>query len=116
MRIVIRSWPSTAGAQWRAYAEYRVFCRLAAMAEEIASVRVAVYRAADGATRCAMTASLEYGGRTRGRSRRHEPSGAIDAAVDELAAATSRRLEAAGRGALSPRARTASSCARGSRC
>ena len=112
MRIVIRSWPSVAAAPWRAYAEYRVFCRLAAMAGDITSVHVAVRRTADGTIQCAIRANLGSAGTMRARGHRHEPTGAIDMAVEELAKVTIRRLQAVGRGPFTPRARTASSCAR----
>jgi hypothetical protein len=92
MRIVIRTLPSSAGNQLRAYAEYRVFSQLASLAREIASVRVAIHQATDGSTECAITADLGQVGRTRARSRRPEPSRAIDAAVNDLAEATSERL------------------------
>lgn len=92
MRIVIRTLPSSAGSQLRVYAEYRVFSRLASLTREIASVRVAIRRATDGATECAITADLGQAGRTRARSRRAEPSGAIDAAVHDLVEVTSQRL------------------------
>lgn len=110
--IVIRAWPSAGGTPWRAYAEYRVFCRLSAMATEITAVHVAVCRGRDGMTRCAVMARLEDGTRIRARRERREPTGAIDAAVDEVSLLTSRRLRAR-RAALSPRGRTASSSARG---
>lgn len=92
MRIVIRMLPSSAERQLRVYAEYRVFSRLASLAREIASVRVAIRRATDGATECAITADLGQAGRTRARSRKPGPSGAIDAAVNDLAEITSERL------------------------
>jgi hypothetical protein len=92
MRIVIRTLPSSAGTQLRVYAEYRVFSQLASLAPEIASVRVAIRRATDGCTECAITADLGQAGRTRARSRKLEPSGSIDAAVNDLAEVTSDRL------------------------
>ena len=95
MRIVIRSVPAGEGERLRVYAEYRVFSRLGSMAREINAVRVAVHRGSDGTTGCAITADLGGAGRTRACSRQAEPSGAIDAAVEDLAGAIELRLASA---------------------
>jgi hypothetical protein len=92
MRIVIRTSPSSAGSHLRVYAEYRVFSRLAFLTRDIASVRVAIRRATDGSTECAITADLGRAGRTRARSRRPEPSVQSMRLSNDLAEVTSRRL------------------------
>ena len=78
----------------RAYAEYRVFSRLAPLARDVGTVRVVVTQSADdGLTSCFVSADLGRGGWVRTRSRRAHPTRAIDTAAEKLSAATARRLQ-----------------------
>lgn len=77
----------------RAYAEYRIFSELAPLARDVASVRVVVRQSpAGGVTSCCASADLGAGRRVQVRSRRAQPTGAIDAAAERLSAAAARRL------------------------
>jgi ribosome-associated translation inhibitor RaiA len=78
----------------RAYAEYRVFSRLAPLARDVTTVRVVVSQSpADGLTSCSLSADLGPGGCVRTRSRRAHPTRAIDSAAEKLSAATARRVK-----------------------
>lgn len=80
-------------AQTRAYAEYRVFSRLAPLAREVTTVLVVLSRTLDsGQTVCAVSADLGTAGCVRARTQHPHPTGAIDAAADRVAAAVARRL------------------------
>lgn len=77
----------------RAYAEFRVFRQLAALAREVKTVRVDVNRSASGeTTSCVMSADLRRGGQVRSRSRSPRPSHAVDSAAAKLATATRKQL------------------------
>jgi len=80
----------------RAYIEFRVFRQLAALAQDVKTVRVVVNRSADDqTTSCVMSAELRRGDRVKSRSRSTKPSHAVDDAAEQLATATSNRLSAA---------------------
>ncbi len=77
--------------QVRAYAEYRLFSRIAPWGRWITSVELAVL-AQDDSPEVTCDVVLTSGERTvRARATRRHPVGAIDAAVDEMA----RRIAAA---------------------
>jgi ribosome-associated translation inhibitor RaiA len=82
--------------QVRAYAEYRLFTRLAPHARSVAAVQVTVARstAAGGGSVCSVTADLEGCGRVRTRVRRPQMTNAIDVAAEKVARAAARRLSA----------------------
>ena len=93
MQIHIRGTPPHVTMQIRAYAEYRVFSRLAPLARDVSSVLVVLSRTPDDRhTVCAVSADLGTAGCVRARTRHPHPTGAIDAAADRLAAAAGRRL------------------------
>lgn len=82
--------------QTLAYTEYRMFSRLAPLAREVSAVLVVVSRVDDtGDTLCQASASLRAGGPVRAYTRHPDPTGAIDAAAEKLAAAVQRRLQPA---------------------
>ena len=94
MRIEVSGSPALHVERMRAYAEYRVFSQLAAFAHQVKTVRIVVSRSTDDRpTSCVLSAELRQGGRIRCRSRGTEPTRAIDAAVEKLAEATSKRLQ-----------------------
>lgn len=80
--------------QVRAYAEYKVFSRLAPLARSVALVQVVVTEApgAEGGALCAVTADLGDAGLVRTRVRRSQVTSAIDTAADNVARAAARRL------------------------
>ena len=82
--------------QVRAYAEYRVFSRLAPLARSVDLVQVVVTpsRDAAGGSVCAVTANLGEAGRVRTRVCRAQTISAIDVAADNVAHAAARRLSA----------------------
>ena len=95
MQIDISGTPPGVINQTRAYAEYRVFSRLAPMARDVAAVLVVLSRSRhDRHTVCAISADLGGAGTVRARAAHPHPTGAIDAAADRLAAAVRRRLPA----------------------
>ena len=80
--------------QVRAYAEYKVFSRLAPLARNVAMVQVVVTdgpEGEDGAV-CAVTAYLGDAGCVRSRVRRRQATCAIDTAAENVARAAARRL------------------------
>jgi ribosome-associated translation inhibitor RaiA len=82
-------------AQIRAYAEYRVFSRLAPLARDVTTVLVVLTRSRDERyTVCALSADLGAAGCVRARTRHPHPTGAIDVAADRLVELL-RRLPAA---------------------
>jgi ribosome-associated translation inhibitor RaiA len=96
MRIHVIGPSADAGAQIRAYAEYRVFARLAPLVRDIRSVQVVLNRSGtDGTTSCELMADLGAAGSIRTRARRLQPTRAVDDATERLLAATIRRLEVA---------------------
>ena len=82
--------------QVRAYAEYRLFTRLAPHARSVASVQVTVTSspAGGGGSVCSVTADLGSCGRVRTRVRRPQMSNAIDVAAENVARAATRLLSA----------------------
>jgi ribosome-associated translation inhibitor RaiA len=96
MQIHVAGAASYVTAQVRAYAEYRVFSRLAPLVDPAATVLVVVTRSGDPvqSTVCAVSADLGEAGTVRARSRHAHPSGAIDAAAEKLAAAVAERMQA----------------------
>ena len=80
--------------QVRAYAEYKVFSRLAPLARNVDMVQVVVTEAPDedGGAVCAVTADLGDAGFVRTRVRRPQATGAIDLAAENVARAAARRL------------------------
>ena len=80
--------------QVRAYAEYKVFSRLAPLARNVEMVQVVVTAASDrdGGAVCAVTADLGDAGCVRTRVRRPQATGAIDLAAENVARAAARRL------------------------
>ena len=95
MQIEVIGTAQALTAQTRAYAEYRVFSRLAPAGDEISAVLVVVSRAGDsGDTVCHASARLHGAGSVRISTRHAAPTGAIDAAAERLAAAVHRRLQA----------------------
>lgn len=97
MQIQVVGVASHLTPQVRAYAEYRVFSRLAPLLHGAAEVLIVVTRSGDTSrsTVCAVTADLGDAGRVRARSRHASPTGAIDAAAEKLAAAIADRLQSA---------------------
>ena len=96
MRIHVIGAATGTGADIRAYAEYRVFARLAPLVRDISSVRVVLSRSrTDGSTSCALAADLGAAGSVRTRARRVQPTRAVDEAAERLLAAAIRRLEVA---------------------
>lgn len=94
MRIEVTGSPAVCVDRLRAYAEYRVFARLAPVANRVKAVRITVRRLTDaGATSCVVVADLGPGGTTRTRTRSMQPSRAIDVAATRLAAAVLKRLD-----------------------
>jgi ribosome-associated translation inhibitor RaiA len=92
MRIHVVDAGAEPGSQIRAYAEYRVFSRLAPLSRSVRLVKVMVSRATDGTTACAVHADLGPAGQVQARSRRAQPLLAIDSAAEKLADAARRRL------------------------
>lgn len=80
--------------QVRAYAEYKVFSKLAPLARSVDTVQVVVTGAseADGGAICVVTADLGDAGCVRTRVRRPQATSAIDAAAENVARAAARRL------------------------
>lgn len=79
----------------RTYAEYRVFSRLAPLARDVTAVRVVISQTrAGGMTSCSLRADLGRAGAVRTRSRRAQPTRAIDSAAERLIEAVARRLRA----------------------
>src|SRR5688500_2111643 len=80
-------------AQVKAYAEYKVFSRLAPLARRIGVVRIVLTN--DGPEEpscCAVTADLGEAGSVTSRVLRRQPIEAIDGAALALADAATRRL------------------------
>lgn len=95
MQIDVLGAPPHVTTQIRAYAEYRVFSRLAPMARDVQTVLVVLSRVrGTGKTVCAVSADLGTAGTVRVRTRHAHPSGAIDAAADRLATAARSRVTA----------------------
>jgi ribosome-associated translation inhibitor RaiA len=93
MRIEVAGSPAECANGLRAYAEYRVFSRLASMGDLIGTVRVIVRTLARGpATSCLLVADLDAAGPIQARAQSTEPSTAIDMAVTRLEAAIRDRL------------------------
>jgi hypothetical protein len=81
-----------AAPQLRAYAEYRVFSRLAPHARDVLTVQVVMTRSKTGETVCAVCADLGAAGSTQARSRHVHPIRALDIVADKLAEATVRQI------------------------
>ena len=82
------------GTQVKAYAEYRIFSRLAPLARRIAGVEVVLTGSPrDARATCAVTADLGPAGSVTTRVQRPQPIEAIDGAALALADAVTRRLE-----------------------
>jgi ribosome-associated translation inhibitor RaiA len=97
MQIQVVGVASHLTPQVRAYAEYRVFTRLAPLLRGAAEVLIVVTRSGetDQPTVCAVSADLGPDGRIRVRARHPHPTGAIDAAAEKLAAAVADRMQSA---------------------
>jgi ribosome-associated translation inhibitor RaiA len=74
-------------AQMRAYAEYRVFSRLAPLARHVAAVTVVIAPSPEGRTLCVVTLEFESGLRIKREGRHAHPVLAIDAATSAIATA-----------------------------
>ena len=98
MQIYIAGVTPILTQQVRAYAEYKVFSRLAPFARNVDMVQVVVTEApdGDGGTICAVTADLGDAGCVRTRVRRPQATSAIDIAADNVARAAARKLAASG--------------------
>ena len=95
MRIEVSGSVALEGGDLRAYAEYRVFSRLAAFAGQVNIVRIVISRPTDDRpTSCTMSASLSRGGCVWARSRGRQPIRAVDSAATKLAEATRAQLAA----------------------
>ena len=94
MQITVIGPAPLASQQVRAYAEYRLFSRLAPLARHVDGVQVIVNPApeAAGCWVCTVTADLGAAGRVRTRVCRRQTSSAIDAAAERVAQAAARRL------------------------
>lgn len=94
MQIYVAGVPPLFTQQVRAYAEYRVFSRLAQFARHVEIVQVIVSEAEDEAegTTCEVTADLGELGSVRTRVRRPQATSAIDVAADNVARAAARKL------------------------
>ncbi len=88
--------------QLRAYAEYRVFSRLAPLARDVRSVQVVMTTSKGGATLCAVCADLGPAGSTQARSRHLHPIRALDIVADKLADATLRHMRREAEAEVSP--------------
>jgi|ERR671913_263470 ribosome-associated translation inhibitor RaiA len=94
MQIRVTGRPTPLGTQVKAYAEYRIFSRLAPLARRIGGVDVVLTGpAANALATCAVTADLGPAGSVNARVRRPQPIEAIDGAAAALADAIVRRLE-----------------------
>ena len=94
MQIHVTGGPAPLGTQVRAYAEYRIFSRLAPLARRIGGVEVVLTGPARNApATCAVTADLGPAGSVSARVRRPQSIEAIDGAASALADAVVRRLE-----------------------
>lgn len=91
-----------AAPQLRAYAEYRVFSRLAPLARDVLSVQVVMTTSKGGETVCAVCADLGPAGSTQARSRHLHPIRALDIVADRLADATLRRIRGDAEVEISP--------------
>ncbi len=95
MRIDVSGSAAVQAGGMRAYAEYRVFSRLAAVVPQVKAVRVVISRSTDDrTTSCTMSAALRHGGWIRVRSRGRQPARTVDSAANKLAEATSAQLAA----------------------
>ena len=96
MQIQVVGGAPTFSAQVKAYAEYKVFSRLAPLARRIGVVTIVLTGGSrpDEPVCCAMTAALGAAGSLTSRVHRRQPIAAIDGAVAGLADVVSRRLEA----------------------
>jgi ribosome-associated translation inhibitor RaiA len=93
MRIEVAGSPAECADRLRAYAEYRVFSRLAPIGDDIGTVRVIVRTLARGsAISCMLVADLGAAGTIQARAQSAEPSTAIDVAVTRLETAVLDRL------------------------
>jgi ribosome-associated translation inhibitor RaiA len=102
MQIHVIGQAPEAAPQLRAYAEYRVFSRLAPLAREVLSVQVVMTLSKGGETVCAVCADLGPAGSTQARSRHLHPIRALDLVADRLADATLRHMRGGAEGGLSP--------------
>jgi len=94
MQIHVSGGLAPLGTQVRAYAEYRIFSRLAPLARRIGGVEVVLTgRTRNALATCAVSADLGPAGSVRARVRRPQPIEAIDGAALALADAIVRRLE-----------------------
>jgi ribosome-associated translation inhibitor RaiA len=92
MRISVSGWPALHLEQLRAYAEYRVFTQLAALADQVKRVHVVVSRSADDRmTSCVMSVELENAMRIQARGRDAQPIRAVDSAAKRLAGSVAAR-------------------------
>lgn len=93
MRIDVAGSPAEFADRLRAYAEYRVFSRLAPVSDQIGTVRVIVRTLAHGsAMSCLLVADLGTAWTIHARAQSTEPSAAIDLAVTRLETAVRDRL------------------------
>ena len=94
MQIHVTGLPPHLGTQLKAYAEYRIFSRLAPLARRIGGVEVVLTGPGrDMPATCAVTADLGAAGFVSARADRPQPIGAIDGAASALADAVVRRLD-----------------------
>ena len=103
MQIHVLGAASSFSTQVKAYAEYKVFSRLAPHARRIGVVTVVLTsgnRAQEPAC-CAVTADLGAAGSVMTRVRRRQPVEAIDTAAAAVSDAVTRRLAARSPGAHS---------------
>jgi hypothetical protein len=87
MKIEVLNTAAGDAAQMRAYAEYRVFSRLAPLARHVAAVTVVITPSSDGRTLCVVTLEFESGLRIKREGRHAHPVLAIDAATTAIATA-----------------------------
>ncbi len=94
MQIHVSGAPARQSTQLKAYAEYRVFSRLAPFARRIGGVHVVLTGSRRGAAAtCNVTADLGSNGAVSARVHRSQQIEAIDGAASALADAIVQRLE-----------------------
>jgi hypothetical protein len=87
MKIEVLNTAGGDAVQMRAYAEYRVFSRLAPLARHVAAVTVVITPSPEGRTLCVVTLEFESGLRVRREGRHAHPVLAVDAATAAIATA-----------------------------
>jgi ribosome-associated translation inhibitor RaiA len=99
MQIHVTGTAHAVTPQLRAYAEYKVFSRLAPLGRRVQLVQVLLIESSEeGETLCAAAADLGDAGCVRAHSRSGFPTAAIDGAADHLARAAAHRLALAAQG------------------